>query len=113
MHELGIVIEIVKNVKAFAEKNGISKVDTLVLQVGELSPAIPQYIEECFPAAVDGTFMVDTKLKIEILQGNAMCKDCNKIYNLIENKGVCPSCESKNMEIISGRELMIKEIIAC
>jgi hydrogenase nickel incorporation protein HypA/HybF len=69
MHELGIVIEIVKTVESFVEKNHLSKVDTLVLQIGKLAPVVPQYIEDCYPAAVDGTSMEQTKLVIEMSPG--------------------------------------------
>jgi hydrogenase nickel incorporation protein HypA/HybF len=69
MHELGIVIEIVKTVEDFVEKNHLSRVDTLVLQIGKMAPVVPQYIEQCYPAAVDGTSMENTKLVIEILSG--------------------------------------------
>lgn len=113
LHELGVVIEVVKTVENFVRKNKLTKVDTLVLQIGELSSMIPRYIEACYPAAVDGTLLEDTKLEIEILPGNAICRDCNKVFNLIENKSRCPSCGSKDREILCGKEFMIKEIIAC
>lgn len=113
MHELGIVFEVVKTVKNFAGNNGLTKIDTVVLQIGELSSIVPHYIEECYPAAVDGTDMHDTKLKIEMIPGNARCNDCFNIYNIIMNNGKCPECGSKNLDILSGREFMIKEIIAC
>jgi len=45
MHELGIVIEIVKTVEDFVEKNHLSKVDTIILQIGKMAPVVPQYIE--------------------------------------------------------------------
>lgn len=69
MHELGIVIEIVKTVENFVEKNHLSRVDTIVLQIGKMAPVVPQYIEQCYPAAVDGTSMENTKLVIETLCG--------------------------------------------
>jgi len=69
MHELGIVIEIVKTVEDFVEKNHLTRVDTLVLQIGKMAPVVPAYIEQCYPAAVDGTSMENTKLVIEILGG--------------------------------------------
>lgn len=112
MHELGVVINVVETVENFARENGLTKIDTLVLQIGELSSMIPKYIEACYPAAVEGTLLQDTKLKIEILPGNAMCKKCSKVFNLIENDGRCPSCESKDFELLCGKEFMIKEIIA-
>jgi hydrogenase nickel incorporation protein HypA/HybF len=106
-------MEVIKTVENFAKKNGLTKIDTLVLQIGELSSMIPKYIEACYPAAVDGTLMQETKLKIEILPGNAICKKCNKVFNLIQNSSKCPNCESKEWEILGGKEFMIKEIIAC
>jgi hydrogenase nickel incorporation protein HypA/HybF len=113
MHELGLIIEVVKSVEAFAKQNGIAKIDTLVLQIGELSSTIPKYVEECYPCAVDGTMLQDTKLEIEILPGNGMCTKCSTVFNMVENKGVCPKCSSKEVEIISGKEFMIKHIVGC
>lgn len=113
MHELGVAIEVVKTVEDFAKKNGVTKIDTLVLQIGELSSMIPRYIEACFPAAVDGTLLQGTKLKIEILPGNAICKACAKVFNLIASESRCPNCGGEDWEILCGKEFSIKEIIAC
>ncbi len=113
MHELGVVIEVVKTVKNFAEKNAVTKIEKIVLQIGELSSMIPKYIEACYPAAVDGTMMENTKLEIEILPGNGICSKCDHVLNIIQNKGKCPKCGNNNIQIISGKEFMIKEILAC
>jgi hydrogenase nickel incorporation protein HypA/HybF len=113
MHEVGVMIEVVKTVENFARNNGVTKIQTLVLQIGELSSMIPKYIEECYPAAVDGTLLQDTELKIDILPGNAICHKCNKVFNLIENHNICPHCQSRDWEILCGKEFMIKEIVAC
>jgi hydrogenase nickel incorporation protein HypA/HybF len=113
MHELGVILEVIKTVENFARKNGLTKINTLVIQIGELSSMIPRYIEACYPAAVDGTLLQKTKLIIEIVPGNAICKECSKVFNLIENKSKCPKCGSEDWEILCGKEFVIKEIIAC
>jgi len=113
LHELGVVIEVVKTVENFAKKNEVTQIDTLVLQIGELSSMIPRYIQACYPAAIEGTLLQDAKLEIEILPGNAICQKCNKVFNLIENNNKCPNCGSEEWEILCGKEFMIKEIIAC
>lgn len=113
MHELGVVIEVVKSVEGFAAANGVTRIEKLVLQIGELSAMIPKYIEACYPAAVDGTMLEDTVLEIEILPGNAICKGCGKVYNLLANMPGCPDCGSAERDILGGREFMIKEIVAC
>lgn len=113
MHELGVVFEVVKTVEKIAMTNQLTKIDTLVLQIGELSSMIPRYIEQCFPAAADGTLLQETKLIIEIIPGNVICDNCKAIYNLIENEKMCPKCAGNGWELLSGKEFMIKEIIAC
>ena len=113
MHELGIMFNVIRSVESFAIKNGVNKIDTLVLQIGELSPVVPQYIEACYPAAVDGTLLQETKLKIEIIPGNALCKKCNTVFNLLEHNKKCPQCGDGDWDILSGKEFMIKQILAC
>ncbi|WP_334297401.1 hydrogenase maturation nickel metallochaperone HypA [Anaeromicropila herbilytica] len=112
LHELGVVIEVVKTVEKVAVEQQLTKIDTVILQIGELSSMIPRYVEQCYPAAVDGTILEGTNLKIEVLPGNALCKECNKVFNLIQNNSKCPHCGSNDFEIISGREFFIKEIVA-
>ena len=113
MHELGVLIEVIESVERFSKENALTKIDKLVLQIGELSSMIPRYIEACYPAAVEGTMLEKTKLSIEILPGNGICKKCNKVFNLIENNNKCPKCCSREWEILCGKEFIIKEIVAC
>ncbi|MEA4895346.1 MAG: hydrogenase maturation nickel metallochaperone HypA [Oscillospiraceae bacterium] len=110
MHELGIVMEIVRVVDELAKEQGITEVETIVLQIGELSPVVPRFIEECYPAAVDGTFMENTKLEIEMMPGNGICKECSTVFNVLASDGRCPKCGSKSFDILSGRDFYIKEI---
>jgi hydrogenase nickel incorporation protein HypA/HybF len=113
MHELGIMINVVNSIEKIAAENGVTKISTLVLQVGELSPVVPHYLEAVYPAAVDGTLLQDTELEIEVIPGMALCKHCGTKFNLIANKKACPECSTADWELISGTEFLIKEIVAC
>ena len=113
MHELGVVMEVIKVVEQTMRENNLTQVEKIVLQIGELSSMIPHYVQDCYPACVDGTSLENTKLEIEILGANAICKECNKVYPVVQYKGVCPHCSSQNREVLSGREFFIKEIVAC
>lgn len=112
MHELGIVYEVIKIVDQFVKENELSKVDKIVLEVGQLSQAIPRFIEECYPAAVNETDYEETKLEIVVLPANARCKSCDEIYNIIDHRKVCPKCHSEDYELVSGQEFNIKEVVA-
>lgn len=112
MHELGIVCEIINIVDQFVKENNLTKVDKIVLEVGQLSQAIPRFIEECYPAAVDETPYEDAKLEIIVLPAQATCKICNAVYNIVEHRKICPTCKNQEYELISGEEFNIKEIVA-
>ena len=111
MHELGVFIEIVRQVETFAKEEKIEKIETLVLQIGELSSMIPKYMQNLYPAAIEGTILENSKLEIEVIPGNGRCKGCYQVFNLLTQKGICPNCSSGDFELLSGKEFYIKEIV--
>ncbi len=112
MHELSVVFEVVKAVEKVMDENQLTVVDSITLQIGEISSMIPKYIEDCFPAAIDGTRLENTKLSIEILTATGLCRKCHKVFKIVENQGKCPPCQTNDWELLSGKEFMIKEISA-
>lgn len=113
MHELGVLSAIVKTIGQIVADEQLTKVDTIVLQVGELSGIVPSYLEECYPAAVYKTPFAETKLELEIIPGIARCRECGREFNVLASNLKCPVCFSENLEALSGREFTIKEIHAC
>lgn len=112
MHELGICYEVIRIVDNFVKENQLTKVDKIVLEVGQLSQAIPRFLEECYPAAVSETDYEETKLEIIVLPANGKCKNCDEIYNIIDHRKICPKCGGDEFRLISGQEFNIKEIVA-
>lgn len=112
MHELGIVHEVIKIVDAFVVENQLTKVDKIVLEIGQLSQAIPRFIEACYPAAVYETAYEETHLEIMTLPAIGLCRQCQTEYNVIETRKVCPCCGGESFELLSGQEFHIKEIVA-
>jgi len=111
MHELGIVYEVIKVVDLFVRENAIVKVDKIVLEIGQLSQAIPRFIEECYPAAVSETAYEETKLEIISLPAEGKCRNCEEIYNIVEYRRICPVCNGKDYTLLTGQEFNIKEIV--
>ncbi|MGI5172726.1 hydrogenase maturation nickel metallochaperone HypA [Treponema sp. OMZ 840] len=113
MHELGVVCEVLKTVQKIVEQEKVSKIEKIVLQVGELSGIVPAYLEECFPAAVYKTPFEGTKLEMEVIPGEVKCKDCSEVFNGLKHNLKCPKCKGEHLDALSGREFIIKEILAC
>ncbi len=110
MHELGMVIQIVKQMESYMLENDIPEIETLVLQIGALSSVYPKYIEDVYPIATEKSMLKNTNLEIEVTIGIGRCTSCDFAYSLIENKNTCPKCKGSGFTIISGKEFMIKEI---
>ena len=114
MHELGIIFEVINTVEDIVKEEHLSEVASITLGVGEVSLVIPQYLRECWPAAVyKHPLFENTELKIHVIPGEAKCKDCGTYFNIIQTEGYCPKCNSFDKEIISGSEFLIEEIEAC
>lgn len=112
MHELGIVINVVETIEKIVKEQNLTKVDTLVLEVGEASGIVPHYIEEVYPIAIEQSSLKDMKLKMEIMPAMAIC-ECSHQYRVIEHNGLCPKCQSQHFNLVSGKEFKIKHIVAC
>ena len=110
MHELGVVLEIVRIADRRAHEEKANKVTRIVLQIGELSPLVPELVGVCNPAAVSGDLHSDAELMIESLPANAICRNCKKVFYVVHHEYQCPVCESRNWELLSGKEVIIKEI---
>lgn len=111
MHELGVISSMVKSIERIVKEEGCTQVQKIVLEVGELSGVVPHYMEVCFPAAVYKTFMEDCVLEMETIPGIVRCKDCGREFNAVAQDFMCPDCQGHDMEILSGNDVMIKEIV--
>ena len=107
MHEVGIISAMLKTIEAVMEEEHLTRVEKIVLQVGEL----PHYMQECFPAAVYKTRFQDTKLELDIVPGIAKCNRCGLEFNGLKYDLTCPTCGNRHdFQRLSGDELIIKEI---
>ena len=111
MHEIGVVRQVLATVDAFAQANGLDEIDTIVLEIGDLSLVVPQYVEDIYGLIVQDTRFARTKLKIEVVEGQGVCRDCRRAFPIVKNEGYCPRCGKRNAEVISGRDFIVKELI--
>ncbi len=112
MHELGIVLQIVKTVDEVKHEQNITDIDSIVLEIGEMSEIVPKFIEEAWKNVAPSTEYPNADMQVEVIPAIARCTSCgyeDKVRNLGIN---CPKCKGTDFKIISGREFMIKHIVA-
>ena len=111
MHELGVVFHIIDQVEEVARDNDVSSVTRIILQLGEVSTVIPEYLTDCFKWAQKKHDLIkDAELEIEKIEALTWCDDCEKTYETLKYGKSCPYCGGNKTWLKQGSEFMIKEI---
>jgi len=111
MHELGVVFHCINEVNRIAAENDITKVSSVVVEIGEVSTVIPYFFEDCWKWAVKKeTILKDATVKIEKIDAVTHCEDCGENYPTVQYGKSCPFCKSENTYLLTGNEIIIKQI---
>ena len=111
MHELGIVFYIIRDVKQAAEENRVEHVDAVVMNIGEVSTVIPEYLTDCWRWAADKEDLLrGCELKVNKIPAVSYCEDCQCEYETVVHGRECPRCGSGHTYLLRGNEVEIKEI---
>ena len=111
MHELGVVFHCIKQINEIAEENNVKRVNSVTIEIGEVSTVIPYYFEDCWNWAVKKeTVLKDAKLYIEKIEAVTHCENCCKDYPTVAYGKKCPQCGSENTYLLKGNEISIKQI---
>lgn len=106
-----MVFHCIKEINAIAAENGIDKISSVTIQIGEVFTVIPYYFEDCWRWAVKKeTVLRDADLVIEKIDAVTHCNDCGKNYPTVEHGKKCPHCGGDATFFVTGNEIMIKEI---
>ena len=114
MHELGIVFHVINRLENLAEEQGLSQIQSVTLEIGEVSGVVGAYLEDCWNWAVKKTqIMQEATLKIETIPAVTICNSCGKTYGTVEHGRICPYCQSEDTVLQTGNEMNIRQIEAC
>lgn len=113
MHELGIVFHIIDAVEKIVADNGLSEVSVVTLELGEVSAILPEYLTDCWNWAVKKTeHLKACRLETEQIPAVTVCEDCEKTYSTVLHGKICPFCQSPQTHLVTGNEVLIKQIEA-
>lgn len=111
MHELGVVFYIIRDVHKVAEENGVDRLASVTVQVGEVTGIIHHYLIDCWNwARKKDPITENAELKVEQIDAVTYCEDCHKEYPTVAHGKICPHCGSEHTYLVRGNEFMIKEV---
>jgi len=110
MHELSIAMSIVDIAESETQKAGATKVDLIMLEIGDLAGIEMSAFNFVWPSAIEGSVLEHAKMTIKTIKGKATCDECNHTFGLQNLYDVCPECNSYFKEVIEGQELRVKAL---
>ena len=111
MHELGIVYHIIRDVENVARANGVSRISSVTLLLGEVSGVVPDLLLDAWRWAADKKLITQgAELIVEPVEAVTHCEACGHDYATVEHGKTCPHCGSGETYLLQGQEVMIKQI---
>ena len=131
MHELTLLYGVVDKVGKVVEENGLDHVDAIVIEVGEATSVIPEFLQDGYEVISDDyDFLRGSELIIERVKAIGLCRNCGTEFPvvvnkgicpecgricgtevpIVVNKGICPECGSFDKDIIEGTDFFIREV---
>ncbi len=120
MHEFSTAVSIVEAVKRTAKSHGATKVVKITLQIGQFSMLNHDQLIFGIEIASKNSIVEGAETSIEPLTTRIRCRQCGAesdvtqegpLYEILSSL-TCSKCNTKDVEIIQGRECIIKDIQA-
>jgi hydrogenase nickel incorporation protein HypA/HybF len=111
MHELTLLYGVVQKVEQVVKENDLDHVDAIVIEVGEATSVIPEFLQDGYEVISDDyDFLRGSELIIEKITAIGRCRSCGTEFPVVVNKGLCPECGSFDKDIIEGTDFFIREV---
>ena len=108
MHELPVVMDIIREMDEQAQKCGFEKITEIDLVIGELSSVVDESVQMYFDVASQDHPCENAKLKFEQEPAMLKCKECGSEFPH-ERAFTCPKCGGDSALIKgSGRSFYIR-----
>ena len=102
---------IIRDVKEVARENNVEHVSAVVMNIGEVSTVVPEYLTDCWRWAADKEEVLrGCELRCNILPAVTACNGCGAEYPTVQHGIKCPHCGSEDTVLKCGNEVEIKKI---
>jgi len=110
MHELSIVSNIFNIVEDIARQNKLVRVTKVSIVIGKMRQVVPVAMEMAFKAVTKDTIVENALLNMKFLPVIMRCRSCGYSSEVEDHVFICSECESVELDIVQGQELLISHI---
>lgn len=110
MHEYSIVQALIDQCETLAMDNKASVITKVVVKIGQYSGVEPHLLETAFDTFKDQTVCANAEFVMTLQPLVIRCTDCQKESVLDQPHFVCPMCESQNIRVTDGEDMMLMSL---
>lgn len=107
MHELSLSSAILETALKHADGRRVRAVE---LSIGVLRQVVPASLEFYFEIVSRDTVCEGARLDLSIVEARVSCGACGAEWTLDDPVFRCPTCESSDVEVLSGSEFMVESL---
>ncbi|NDJ27877.1 hydrogenase maturation nickel metallochaperone HypA [Campylobacter sp. MIT 19-121] len=112
MHELSIVESLITLCEQNAKEQNATQISEVYVKIGRLSGIESELFKRCFDTfKLNSSFCKQAKLFIEQSELEITCFECGQNSILKQNEFKCPHCQSTELKIISGEDLLLMRLV--
>jgi len=113
LHELSLCDDLLSQVIAIAAQHQTQSVESITVNIGELSGIEPSLLDTAFSLLKVGTIAEASKLIIRQSPVIVFCPHCNAKAEVVANHLLCPVCLSTDTHLMSGDEMILESVALC
>ena len=110
MHEYSIVQALLDQCEGYANENDAQKITKVVVKIGVMSGVEPHLLEIAFNTFKEKTICEGAEFVMNIQPVTLTCKECGSVSELERIYYRCPKCESINVSISDGEEMLLMSL---
>lgn len=111
MHELSLLEDVLTIIEDNAESQGYKAVKKVCLEIGALSCVEPEALRFGFDIVMKNSLAEGATLDIVTMPGQAICEQCGREIEVFALHTPCPDCRSFSLNIKSGMEMRVRDLI--
>lgn len=112
MHELSLAMEVIELAAREAEKNSVTDIFEIEIEVGDLSGVEAETFQSALEMIVKDTLLEHTLIRVNRTPAIGSCMNCSKEFDMKERLSTCPHCHGYPSEIRGGQDFRVVSILA-
>ncbi|MEW5798345.1 MAG: hydrogenase maturation nickel metallochaperone HypA [Bacteroidota bacterium] len=110
MHEMSLAQEIVASIREHVGTERLPRVTKVTMEIGAASGVVAESLQFAFDAIVQETSLSSVRMITTIVPFVVHCSHCGSDSQNDGGYMLCSRCDSPDVTVVSGAELILKQI---